>query len=396
MSELKMFWKLSLVVLTSALILSCSLTTIQKSYDSKLTSIIIVPGFKGSYLDNNDGDKIWVTARQALLGRDSLALNNPTIGISNIELRDGGLIRKVRVIPGIYNYDSYGTLVENLESEFGKHFNIVEFHYDWRQDNITSIKSLGALIEQKNRDGGRVYIIGHSMGAMIVSYYLRYGAQEFESARQTWEGAALVSKAVLAGGPFLGSAKMFRDMDLGSPLLLNKSLLSPEALCSFPSSYQLLPIYPGGVIANPDIDIFKADTWRARNWGCFKDANMPTDLTARRLEFVKDSLHRSQQFFSLLNNRDDQSSTRLNTKILNIVGRGRSTESQFNWSTAKGNFVFDQPLLEDGDGVVIVRSAQLLSAFERQFETTQAQVDADHDKLLSDPDGYKKVSAFLN
>ena len=119
---------------------------------------------------------------------------------------------------------------------------IVELPYDWRQDPVETVHALEALIRRMRAGGARpVSLVAHSFGGYIVAYYLRYGAQDPEAARETWEGAEQVEKVIVMGTPFLGAMLKFRDMLTGETVELNTSLLDATAHASFPSSYFLIP-----------------------------------------------------------------------------------------------------------------------------------------------------------
>ena len=97
-----------------------------------------------------------------------------------------------------------------------------------------------------------ISIVAHSMGGLIVSYYLRYGTQDIESAVENWKGAEDLQRVVLAGVPFLGVMNSFRNMNFGVTVGWNSSLLSSEAYASFPASYYTLPVADSDELFTPE------------------------------------------------------------------------------------------------------------------------------------------------
>jgi len=111
-----------------------------------------------------------------------------------------------------------------------------------REDLMPAVRGLHDTIAGLKRDGiEQIVLVAHSMGGLIACYYLRYGVQEPETAKETWEGADKITAVVVAGVPFEGSMTVFRNMTYGRPIGWNETLLSFETVSSFPASYYLLP-----------------------------------------------------------------------------------------------------------------------------------------------------------
>ena len=167
-------------------------------------AIIFIPGYSGSALRNQStGERIWLTVSEALWGSSTLALDEEGLEISGaMKLIEDGILRKVPVVPLFYTVDVYDSFIEKLEGRFKGEARIILFPYDWRQDNFKTVTKLDQLVDQLIDDGTRsTSIIAHSMGGLVTTYYLRYGAQEpemnSEGPRETWSGAQKIDRVPL-------------------------------------------------------------------------------------------------------------------------------------------------------------------------------------------------------
>ena len=98
-------------------------------------------------------------------------------------------------------------------------FTCFQFPYDWRRDNAENARRLHEFIREKRdyvqaellrrygirRDDLRFDVIAHSMGGLLLRYYLEYGDQPLpedgSAPRVTWAGAVNVAHAVLVATP---------------------------------------------------------------------------------------------------------------------------------------------------------------------------------------------------
>lgn len=159
-----------------------------------------------------------------------------------------------------------------------------EFDYDWRRSvDETAIrlqrfvKHLGRFIRshRRHREPLRFDVVAHSMGGLLLRYYLMYGGQllpyDGSPPRATWEGAAQVENAIFVGTPSGGSIEALQRLltGLGGNVVLPS--YDPAILGTMPSLYQLLPRHRHHPLevegrAEPP-DPLDAAVWEEQGWG---------------------------------------------------------------------------------------------------------------------------------
>lgn len=167
-----------------------------------------------------------------------------------------------------------------------------EFDYDWRRSIPDNAARLGTFIElvrdiakdvgHTGRDGtARVDIVAHSLGGLLLRYYLRYGRQLLSETQGppdlTWAGANDVDRVLLVGVPNGGAVEVVEKLIEG----LSESAASPAyssaVLGTMPALYQLMPRTRYGSIehGNRDetIDLFDVETWERNRWGLLDERN---------------------------------------------------------------------------------------------------------------------------
>ena len=79
----------------------------------------------------------------------------------------------------------YESLVEEIRDDFSHvHPYVYMFTYDWRKDNRAAAADLGRFVDRvlhiagvherarKNRKPAKVTLIGHSMGGLVIKWYV--------------------------------------------------------------------------------------------------------------------------------------------------------------------------------------------------------------------------------
>ena len=222
--------------------------------------VIVLPGIMGSILHNKEGVCIWGSslgvAGNVLLDKFRSAFGIPGESLQQLELKaddsefdfapDGvqpkGIMKfPYWAMPLHIILDDYQKLSETLTDYFdvvpGK--NYFEFAYDWRRDNRINARRLERFVnhslhnwrtDPKGNPEAKVILLGHSMGGLVARYYLEVlGGREYCKALFTF------------ATPHRGSVESIESLANGTKFA---GINLDAVVRSFPSNYQLLPIYP--------------------------------------------------------------------------------------------------------------------------------------------------------
>jgi pSer/pThr/pTyr-binding forkhead associated (FHA) protein len=216
---------------------------VRRGVKAKRRPVVIIPGFAGSTLWRGS-EQIWPT-RAALTHLDLISLDKP------LEAR--GLVNEVVIVPNLIKQEQYSSLTdylkEYLEYEAGK--DLMEFGYDFRQDNRESARRLAAAVDAWQVPGP-ITIVAHSMGCLVARYYIeRLG------------GKNKVERVIFLGGPHAGAPYAFTSLLVG-PDLLPMGLFNArlrDLLATYPSWYQILPTYEFVSDQQSVFDVLTEESW---------------------------------------------------------------------------------------------------------------------------------------
>ena len=162
----------------------------------------------------------------------------------------------------------------------GLHYTCFQFPYDWRRDCAEQAASLHELVLQavaaQPEPGGKVDVVAHSMGGLVLRYYLRYGPdplpEDGSLPELDWEGARHVETAILVGTPSGGSVLSLEQLIEGVNFAsLITPTYRPAVLGTMPALYQLLPRSRHARVIDAEtgdsLDIFDAAVWERHGWG---------------------------------------------------------------------------------------------------------------------------------
>ncbi len=252
--------------------------------------VVVVPGLLGSRLvDDGSGREIWPGS---LLNVALGTYKTLAVPLPDFPSRGTPGLRPAGVTESEFGRDFYGELINTLVDyggyervEPGTAFvaggkrRVYVFDFDWRQDNVATVKEFDAFIRAIQADYNnprlRVDVIAHSMGGLMARYYLRFGTEDVlndNRLRVTWAGAPMINKMILLGTPNLGSVSAIEGFIRGQSVGLRR--IPPEVVATIPSTYQLFPhrivnwLYDTRGV-HVDQDQFDVNTWRTYEWNVF-------------------------------------------------------------------------------------------------------------------------------
>lgn len=209
--------------------------------------LVVLPGIMGSVLQK-DGKDVWSSSVRAIArGIFSRGGSLRSLKLDSDDVDDGivatRLMPDVHLIPGFWKIDGYSTINKYLHDQFtlkdGE--NYFEFPYDWRRDNRVSARELDrksqdwlkSWREKSGNSDAKLILVGHSMGGLVCRYYLE--------ALDGWRNTRAL---ITFGTPYRGSINALDTLVNGVRKGPRGFLDLTDAVRSFPSVYQLLPIYP--------------------------------------------------------------------------------------------------------------------------------------------------------
>lgn len=373
-----------------------------------MTHLIFLPGFYGTRLVRKaDGRLVWISARQAVFGSQTAARTG--FGVSGAqELVPGTVLDRVPVIPGVYDLDVYRNFLDDLQTR------VHLLGYDWREDYFEAVKKLAGLVHGLKAGGASsIILIAHSLGGVVASYYLRYGDQEPEAARETWQGVQSLDAVVMATAPFQGSMTAFRNMKHGAKFGLNTSLISPHAFSTFTTGYTMLPTYRPVLLDHRlrplPHTFFEPALWQRYAWGLL---SMAGTVSADVVAFISRSLRRGRLLYDRLHQPLGRPPERP-VRMLYAFARSHATLSRAVLLERDGHsparVIFERrefetylpgqrygALCSDGDQTLTTESAQLPPAFKQALRVEEHASQAIHSQIFNDRQIRSKIRAFLH
>jgi pimeloyl-ACP methyl ester carboxylesterase len=382
------------------------------------TFYLFIPGYYGiSLVEKESGHRVWVDLQEILIGKRTLALSVP--GLQNpqvLPLEPDQLIEKIEVL-GPFALSGYGEIASLLKKMVQHHpERFISVNYDWRKDPLEAAIKIDECVEKIRIQfpHAEIVLVSHSLGSLITSYYLRYGTQDYFSARETWEGLHKVNKVVMAAAPFRGTLGMFRNMNQGLAAGLNHTLLSGMAYSSFPSSYFFLPPANEATVLTRDhletqLPLWQPEAWWKNEWGIFQSSEgMRKSNSTLMKNYLVHWLDRARKFQELIFAAPASRPSPI--PILYLQGTGAKTaekglmiESSSSLLFYTRDFLKAGPLMmlkekmisTDGDSLIPTSSSGLPQAFQN-IGSHEVKVKLSHLQLLQGTSQSNHLKHFLN
>ena len=222
--------------------------------------VVFVPGIMGSQLLRPDGSEAWLNLGNAI-GHHDLRLPGTLPFLKDRDdLQPGLLVGTDAFLPRAFGFTEYADFIDlmdaaKFEPGLGKGHRYAVFTYDWRRDIVESARGLALRLEGLAAETGdpdaRFHLVGHSMGALVARYYLRFGGAEPRTGDPVrWLGARRVASVVQVAPPNAGSIASLGAILDGERVGFSYTTLAGPVVRRMPSVYQLLP--PAGTVALVD------------------------------------------------------------------------------------------------------------------------------------------------
>lgn len=403
--------KISILIIFLTILTSCSNNKFRGEKQLMTTSkirkvLLFVPGYYGSTLvEKKSLNTRWVKVSDFFFSQKGIPTTVPGTNIKAYEdLVPGEVLKTVTLLPFIFKIDSYGKTLELLNAfAIENQMSLETVAYDWRDDFISSLVIIDKKIKSLNlSDQDELTVVAHSTGALLMSYYLRYGAQDVDHAIENWEGVQHIKRAILASAPFHGLMVLMRDMEEGTNKGFNKELMSARDYSSFKSSYMFLPPTGEDIGFNFDdhkeikLSLHDSDTWEKNNWGLFKF--IEKDQAASAKKFIQTYMDRSQKFHDLLRAPIKNEPPR-KMPLLYTWAHGHPTiQNGFLKKKENSEHVLISFKLKeskiDGDGTVTAESGKPLEFFNK-LNLSLHLTEFEHLEIVSSKENQKVIKEFI-
>jgi hypothetical protein len=344
--------------------------------------VILLPGITGSVLQK-DGKDIWAVSGQAA-SRAFATLGGSLKDLQLVDNNPAGVVATqvmpdAHLVPGLVKIDGYSVIARMIKETFEviegsvdvtKAANFIPFPYDWRLDNRAHARRLAELIPRrlhlwrKHTDDpeARVILVAHSMGGLIARYYL-----------EVLDGWSSAKALITFGTTYRGSLNALNFLANGYKSFL---LDLTAAMRSFPSVYQLLPIYKALRVGGAFLRVAEGEDIPGVSPSLASDAlAFHREIEVKVDEHRKSSDYRGKGY-----------------AIIPVVGTKQPTLQSAELANGKVIVSSDlpsgiDPLLADGDGTVPYASAvpiEMSTAYRESFVAERHGSLQCHPSVLND------------
>jgi hypothetical protein len=285
---------------------------------SQAPLVVFVPGLMGSQLLRPDGTIAWLNLGNTLGHHDVSLPRKLPFAAARDDLHPGFLIGTDSALPRAFGFTEYADFLDLIDSAgyepgTGPGLRYAVYTYDWRRDIVEAARGLALRLEGLAREmhdpGARFHLVGHSMGGLVVRWYLRYGGAEPDpDAPVSWAGARRIASVILTATPSAGSIPALGAILNGERVGLSYTTLAASVVSRMPSIYELLPPRGTRPLVDArgralDLDLLDAATWERFGWGPFAPAS--DDRRSAERSFLEAALERARAFQAGLARRPD-------------------------------------------------------------------------------------------
>jgi pimeloyl-ACP methyl ester carboxylesterase len=226
--------------------------------------VIFVPGIKGSALRDEypiEPETVWSVMRAVVKSYDRIT---PHPYNTKYEVQEPARVVKDQVF-GLFYSEFIEELRHNLTMNPAEPVPVFPFAYDWRQalettqqqlrDFVEEVVERTSLLRHYNQDGynnttGKVNLVGHSMGGLIIAGHLAKA------------GLNRLDRVATIASPFRGSLESIAVATIGASSLNSGSSREREAARVTPSLYYLLPSFAAAVTNASTESLFDSGRWQ--------------------------------------------------------------------------------------------------------------------------------------
>lgn len=231
--------------------------TVRRSRSSdKRGRVVVINGIMGAKLDVVDRrgkrDAVWVDYWSLFRGH----IEDLELDLQGREKNAGNSVRVAGLFP------EYLPLVAELD----RHWHVLQFPFDWRQDIDLSARRLAEEIQRWSL-GEPVHIVAHSMGGLVAR---RFCAKfpEVWAAMKDPDGRGRGGRLAMLGTPNQGSFAIPMVFCGAEPIVGKLALLDVHhdqdellsIFATFPGCYQMLPS-PERTFSDDRLKLFARESW---------------------------------------------------------------------------------------------------------------------------------------
>jgi hypothetical protein len=240
--------------------------------------VVLIPGMCGTRLTSARGGVAWGSTAALYVGRGVAGRG---------DLRPGGLLRQLTLVPGLLAYDVFGGLVRALgRAGFVEGEDLHVLDHDWRDGVAAGAVALGQLVARiRGISDERVDLVAISTGGLIARAYVGYaGADPLAGGAPS--GGAPVGRVIHVGVPQRGSFDALACLHRGFRFAPGGKRFSGAVAAAFQISWDALPHPDEPVFVDQRgqplaLDLYDPEVWSRLGLGDERAASERPALLAR-------------------------------------------------------------------------------------------------------------------